>query len=124
MKVNNGYVISLALIWAVLLFVIGDLHFVIWTAGVILLLANSIFVHRDLAAGQNLRAIFYAVFGTGGMMALFLNATFWASGAKPAIPENIKSFFLDSNDVLIAALGFVFAGAALAVVMRRHRKAE
>jgi hypothetical protein len=124
MKMSQGHIISLALIWAVLLFAVGSLHFLIWTAGGVLLLANSIFVHRDIAAGQNLRAGFYAVFGTGGIIALFFNATFLVLKSTPTAPESLQNVFLNRNYILIAALAITFAGAVLTVAMRRHRKAE
>jgi hypothetical protein len=121
-NISIGSMMLIGSALAILLFAVGRVDLLVWIMGMLALLTNSFFIRRDLAAGENIRACFYAVFGTGGLIALFFNVSLWILGSKPLIPEHLQAALPDIRYILIAMIALAFAGGAVIIALRSYRK--
>jgi hypothetical protein len=124
MKKSTISLILAIAIFGVLAIGVGRVDVFAWLVGMAALAVNSIFVRRDIASRQVMRACFYATFGTSGILALLYTALLWASQIESTLSGGVRNLLLSfsSSGLLLIVVGATFAvGLLIGVVMNYNK---
>jgi hypothetical protein len=123
---RKPFVILLFLAITVLVLAVGSVGFLIWIIGMTAILINGFFVRRDIAAKQLMRGLFYAIFGSFGILALLVAAL--DISTRPDVILNygsrIATLFSSSGYLMALAVFGLLGTAGFIVGQRINRGSE